>query len=59
MKVYTLTIMYDEENEEIEYIEEEITEDFSEDSYEVMVDPDYYDSEIILDLIEKGLIAES
>ena len=59
MKVYTLTIMYDEENEEIEYIEEEITEDFSEDSYEVIIDPDYYDSEIILDLIEKGLIAES
>lgn len=59
MKVYTLTIMYDEESEEIEYIEEEITEDYSDDSYEVMVDPDYYDSEIILDLIEKGLIAES
>ena len=59
MKVYTLTIMYDEENEEIEYIEEEITEDFSEDSYEVIIDPDYYDSEIIMDLIEKGLIAES
>ena len=30
MKVYTLTIVYDENTDEIEFIEEEVTEDTSE-----------------------------
>ena len=59
MKVYTLTIVYDDSNDTIEYIEEEITEDVDTASYKVQIDPDYYDDETIKSLIKKGLIAES
>ena len=59
MKVYTLTIVYDEKSDEIEYIEEEVTEDTPTVVYKVQVDPEYYDQETIKKLIKKGLIAES
>jgi len=59
MKVYTLTIVYDESDDTIEYIEEEITEDVGTASYNIQIDPDYYDDETIKSLIRRGLIAES
>ena len=59
MKVYQLTIVYDEKTDEIEYIEEEVTEDTPTTMYKVQVDPEYYDNEILQKLIKKGLIAES
>ena len=59
MKVYTLTIVYDEKTDTIEYIEEEITEDTPTVLYKVQLDPEYYDDEVLKKLIEQGLIAES
>ena len=59
MKVYTLTIVYDETDDTIEYIEEEVTEDTPTVIYKVQIDPEYYDQETIKKLIKKGLIAES
>ena len=59
MKVYTLTIVYDETDDTIEYIEEEVTEDTPTVVYKVQVDPEYYDQETFKKLIKKGLIAES
>jgi hypothetical protein len=59
MKVYTLTIVYDEKTDEIEFIEEEITEDTPTVVYKVQIDPEYYDYEVLKKLIKEGLIAES
>jgi len=59
MKVYTLTIVYDENEDTIEYIEEEITEDTPTVMYKVQLDPEYYDYEVLKKLIKQGLIAES
>ena len=59
MKVYTLTIVYDETDDTIEYIEEEVTEDAPTVAYRVQIDPEYYDYETLKMLIREGLIAES
>ena len=59
MKVYTLTIMYDDKTDEIEFIEEEVTEDTPTVVYKVQIDPEYYDYETLKELIKQGLIAES
>ena len=59
MKVYTLTIVYDENDDTIEYIEEEVTEDASTVVYDVEIDPEYFDTDTIKKLIKRGLIAES
>ena len=59
MKVYTLTIVYDENDDTIEYIEEEVTEDVSTAVYNIEIDPDYFDTDTIKKLIKRGLIAES
>ena len=59
MKVYTLTIVYDETDDTIEYIEEEVTDDVSTAIYNVEIDPDYFDTDTIKKLIKKGIIAES
>jgi|TARA_R100001530_G_scaffold25985_1_gene20947 hypothetical protein len=59
MKVYTLTIVYDENDDTIEYIEEEVTEDVSTVVYDVEIDPEYFDTDTIKRLIKRGIIAES
>ena len=59
MKVYTLTIVYDDTTDEIEFIEEEITEDAPTVVYKLQIDPEYYDYETLKRLIREGLIAES
>ena len=59
MKVYTLTIVYDENDDTIEYIEEEVTEDVSTAVYNVEIDPEYFDTDTIKRLIKRGIIAES
>ena len=38
MKVYSLTIVYDDETDEVEYIEEELTEDTPTVIYKVQMD---------------------
>ena len=59
MKIYTLTIAYNDKTEEIEYIQEEIEEDggtASSVTFDVDFDEDYYDDEALLQLIyEVGL----
>ena len=59
MKVYTLTIVYNEDDDTIEYIEEEVVEDTPTAVYKVQIDPEYYDYETLKELIKQGLIAES
>ena len=59
MKVYTLTIVYNEDDDTIEYIEEAVKEDTPTVLYKIEVDPDYFDTETLKRLIERGLIAES
>ena len=59
MKVYQLTIVFDDKTDEIEYIEEEITEDNPTMMYNIQVDPDYYDEETLIRLIKDGLVGES
>ena len=54
-----MTIVYDEKTDEIEFIEEEITEDTPTVVYKVQIDPEYYDYEVLKKLIREGLIAES
>ena len=58
MKVYTLTIVYDENDDTIEYIEEEVTEDISNVVYDVEIAPEYFDTDTIKKLIKRGIIAE-
>ena len=57
--MYTLTIVYDENDDTIEYIEEEVAEDAPSVMYQVEMDPDYFDTETLKQLMKKGLIAES
>ena len=47
MKVYTLTIVYDENDDTIEYIEEEVTEDVSTAIYNVEVERGHNCRELI------------
>jgi hypothetical protein len=59
MKTYTLTIVFDEKTDTVEYIEEEMTEDTPTVMYKIEVDPEYYDEEVLERLIREGLIGES
>jgi len=59
MKVYTLTIVFDDKTDTVEYIEEEMTEDTPTVMYKIDVDPEYYDEEVLERLIREGLIGES
>ena len=59
MKVYTLTIVFDDKTDTVEYIEEEMTEDTPTLMYKIDVDPEYYDEEVLERLIREGLIGES
>ena len=56
MKVYSLKIVFDDKTDTVEYIEEEMTEDAATASYNLSTDPDYYDEEVLIYLIENGLI---
>ena len=58
MKVYTLTIVFDDKTDEIEYIDEEMIEDTPTIMYNIQVDPDYYDDEILKRLIKDGLFGD-
>ena len=58
MKIYHLTIVFDEDTDTIEYIEEEMTEDTKTAMYKISVDPDYYDEEVLKRILEDGIIAE-
>lgn len=61
-KIYTLTIMYNDETEQVEYLQESISVDesnFSEE-YSVLVDfSDYWDKETIKMLKDVYFLAEA
>tara|TARA_Y100000310_G_scaffold323532_1_gene383956 strand:+ start:186 stop:380 length:195 start_codon:yes stop_codon:yes gene_type:complete len=62
LKTYHLTIVFDDTTDNVEYIEEELSEDASTinpEAYIVDIDPDYYDDELIRKLIEHGIVGES
>ena len=55
-KTYSLVIVFNEDSDEIEYIEEEITEDTPDVLYKLSIDPDYYDDETLKQLMINGFI---
>ncbi len=55
-KTYSLVIVFDEDSDEIEYIEEEITEDRSDVIVKLQNDPEYYDDETLKQLLANGFI---
>ena len=55
-KTYSLVIVFNEDSDEIEYIEEEITEDRSDVLFKLSIDPDYYDDETLKELLINGFI---
>ena len=62
LKTYHLTIVFDDTTDNVEYIEEEMTEDTSTidaEAFIIDIDPDYYDDELIRKLIEHGIVGES
>ena len=62
MKIYHLIIAYNDKTEEIEYIQEELEEDGSTaepSSFNLDVDEDYFDDEILMKLIHEVGIGEA
>ena len=63
MKIYHLVIAYNKKTEEIEYIQESVEEDESEvvagTRWTMDYDPDYWDDETLLDLIEEYGLGEA
>ena len=48
MKIYQLTVKFDEQTEEIEYIQEELSEDYTENIDLILeIEDDYFDTEDI------------
>lgn len=56
MKTYSLIIVYDDTGDEIEYIEEEITEDAPDVYHKITSDPEQYDDETLKDMLISGMI---
>ena len=56
MKTYTLMIVYDDNTDEIEYIEEEITEDRPDVLFKLTKDPKKIDKETVISMMSSGLI---
>jgi hypothetical protein len=58
MKIYTLTIAYNEDTEEIEYIQEEMTEneEYTNEDFIIEYEEGYFSDEELLEMIETGEI---
>jgi len=66
LKIYHLTIAYNDKTEEVEYIQEEIEDDGSMDlglskpiTFSVNMDDDYFDDETLLKLIDEFGLGEA
>ena len=55
-KTYSLIIVFNEDTDEVEYIEEEIIEDRSDVLCHIDANPDYYDDETLKKLLISGVI---
>jgi hypothetical protein len=59
LKTYTLTIIVDTENDKVEYLGEEITEESTDIFYKLEHDPSYWCSDIIYQLRGTDAVGES
>jgi len=61
MKIYTLTIAYNENTEEIEYIQEEITEEkeYTDKDFVLEYEEGYFSDEELLNMLQTGEVGEA
>ena len=61
MKIYTLTIAYNEDTEEIEYIQEEVTEEeeYTDKDFVIEYEEGYFSDEELLDMLQTGEVGEA
>ena len=61
MKIYTLTIAYNEDTEEIEYIQEEVTEEeeYTDKDFVLEYEEDYFSDEELLNMLQTGEVGEA
>ena len=61
MKIYTLTIAYNENTEEIEYIQEEVTEEeeYTDKDFILEYEEGYFSDEELLDMLQTGEVGEA
>ena len=61
MKIYTLTIAYNEDTEEIEYIQEEVTEkeEYTDEDFVIEYEEGYFSDEELLDMLQTGEVGEA
>ena len=61
MKIYTLTIAYNEDSEEIEYIQEEMTEEeeYTDKDFVIEYEEGYFSDEELLDMLQTGEVGEA
>ena len=61
MKIYTLTIAYNEDTEEIEYIQEEMTEEeeYTDEEFVIEYEEGYFSAEELLDMLQTGEVGEA
>ena len=61
MKIYTLTIAYNEDTEEIEYIQEEVTEEeeYTDKDFVLEYEEGYFSDEELLNMLQTGEVGEA
>ena len=61
MKIYTLTIAYNENTEEIEYIQEEITaeKEYTDKDFVLEYEEGYFSDEELLNMLQTGEVGEA
>ena len=61
LRTYQLTIVFDDETDTVEYIEEGMSESASEliEAYTIEIDAEYCDDELLRELIKHGIVGES
>jgi hypothetical protein len=61
MKIYTLTIAYNEESEEIEYIQEHLSNEeiLNEEEFLIEYEDGYFSDEELKDMLSKGEVGEA
>jgi len=61
MKIYTLTIAYNEDTEEIEYIQEEVTEEeeYTDEDFVIEYEEGYFSDEELLYMLQTGEVGEA
>ena len=61
MKIYTLTIAYNEDTEEIEFIQEEVTEEeeYTDKDFVLEYEEGYFSDEELLNMLQTGEVGEA